>query len=188
MLPINYRLTPSVRSVILIIRTVRMILSGPTAKEVHMHPDSIDYSLIDPQMRKLVRSINSSMWIKTVGCCAGRAEHSYGKFYLSLEVYSSEGLKEMLKWLASAFEIAMNEIIDCSQINVIAVPEPEMVVPTKENAFNNQRGALMGNGWFRFDLRPTRTDVLSSKVALQGAIRVLELGWEAMSCCSQDLD
>ena len=63
----------------------------------NMYPDHIDHNLIDSPLRELIKTINNSLWIKTIGSCAGKACHNNKNFFLFVEVKGVRGIRNFLR-------------------------------------------------------------------------------------------
>lgn len=101
----------------------------------NIHPDHIDYTLIDRPLRRLVKAINKSSWAKTIGSCAGRACHIItpnllhgndsvtrpvmGKGWFKFEIGLHRGVtplnKEQTRGGIKALEFGWKAVVKCSQ-------------------------------------------------------------------------
>jgi hypothetical protein len=137
-----------------------------------MHPDTLDYSLIDPPLRRLVRDINKSPWARTLGCCAGNACHETGNFYILVGVRGLEGVRRFTSWLSLARAAGWEECINNPSISAFALPDAEIVGPAPR---------LQDKEWVTFDMRFQLGGAQPDAEQTAGGIRALELGWDALA-------
>jgi hypothetical protein len=144
-----------------------MVMNGTA-----MHPDTLDYSLIDQPLRSLVRDINRSHWARTLGCCAGNACHEAGNFYILVGVRGLDGVNRFTRWLTLARAAGWEECINNPSVSAFALPDAEIVVPGNEMADDD---------WVTFDMRFQLGDRQPDAEQTAGGIRALELGWNAIA-------
>ncbi len=78
---------------------------------ITLDPHEISYEEIDPPLRSLIRLINSRPWIRTYGCCAGRAHHGEDpgderRFFIGLFVQGDNaGISRVRSWVDEANRI-----------------------------------------------------------------------------------
>lgn len=78
---------------------------------IFLDPDEIKFDEIDPQLRSLIRRINSQPWIRTYGCCAGKAHHEEDpsdehQFFIGVLVKSDQaGTSRLQSWVEEANRI-----------------------------------------------------------------------------------
>lgn len=145
-----------------------------------MHPDYIDYALIDSPIRELVKAINKSSWIKTIGSCAGRAYHTKYNFYLFVEVRGVRGIRNLLKWLSLSHTLGFKAYYETRSIKDYAVTEAELFIPNLRNKEHFVSKTAMGPGWFKIAIRLRLGVKLPNKVQTEGGIKALELGWNGI--------
>ncbi|MEJ2190951.1 MAG: hypothetical protein P8Y39_01200 [Nitrospirota bacterium] len=134
-----------------------------------MPPGDIDYALIDPPLRALVRALNRSAWVRTRGCCAGRAAHPGGDFYLALEVRGMEGIRGLLRWLALSRSLGWDMCLEAGALRALVLPDVELCP-----------AAASDGEWVRLELRDILGDRPPTETETRGAIRALEAGWNAL--------
>lgn len=128
----------------------------------------IDYSRIDPPLRALIKNINKCSWARTAGCCAGRAFHDEGYFYLLVMVNGLEGVKAFTRWLSLSRSLGWDECMEGKVISAYALPDAEMI------------GAAHDANWITFDLRFHLDSKQPDRKRTIGGIKALELGWDAV--------
>jgi hypothetical protein len=140
----------------------------------NMHPDTIDYNLIDPPLRNLVKEINKSSWAKTIGSCAGRACHNNKGFYLIIEVKGLKGIQNLLKWMSLSHALGFKACYYEKTIKDYALSRAEIDAP---NFLHNDflpTSALMGDNTLLF-----RRKIFKWNSNMRG-IKALELGWNVL--------
>lgn len=146
-----------------------------------MHPDHIDYTIIDSPLRKLILTINKSSWAKTIGSCAGKACHDNRGFYLIIEVKGIEGVHNLLKWLSLSHALGYNARYKDHTIPDYALPEAEISFPNRLHGDDSITGTLMGEDWIRFYIRLHLGGKPLNKTQTRGGIKALTLGWNAIT-------
>jgi hypothetical protein len=136
-----------------------------------LDPATLDYSLIDPPLRSLVRSINDSPWAMTLGCCAGRACHEFGNFYVRVAVRGLGGVRRFSRWLSLARTAGWEECIASPSVSAFALPDAEILTPST---------ATPEGEWVTFDLLFHLGGSQPGGDETSAGIRALELGWEAL--------
>jgi hypothetical protein len=139
--------------------------------ETALDPATLDYSLIDPPLRSLVRSINDSPWAMTLGCCAGRACHEFGNFYVRVAVRGLGGVRRFSRWLSLARTAGWEECIASPSVSAFALPDAEILTPST---------ATPEGEWVTFDLLFHLGGSQPGGDETSAGIRALELGWEAL--------
>lgn len=152
----------------------------PASKYDNMHPDYIDYSLIDLPLRNLVKTINNNSWAKTIGSCGGRACHKGKGFYLIVEVKGISGIRNFLRWLSLSHALGFKARYESNLLRDYALPMAEIVAPNLLHSDNSNSGALMGKEWIRFHIRFYLGGKLINRAQTRGGIRALEIGWSAI--------
>ena len=80
----------------------------PDYSGIFLEPNEIDYQRIDSPLRTLVRLINSSLWARSYGCCAGPAHHgddpdAEHRFFIGLFIDGDNGgFSHLQCWLDEA--------------------------------------------------------------------------------------
>ncbi|MEJ2313906.1 MAG: hypothetical protein P8Y85_03840 [Nitrospirota bacterium] len=140
-------------------------------RDTALDPDTLDYSYIDPPLRSLVRAINEPSWAMTLGCCAGRAWHDAGNFYILVAVRGIEGLRRFSMWLSLARKAGWEECIDNPSVSAYALPDAELV---------NSAEVMPDGDWVILDLRFHLGGAQPGRAQTAAGIRALKLGWEAL--------
>ena len=145
----------------------------PNYSGIFLEPDSIRYQEIDPPLRNLIRFVNSQIWIRTYGCCAGPAHHGEDagpehKFFIGLFVdEASVGMTQVRLWLEEA-----------NRLNGSTGLRAE-IVPVHKHPY----GQGMVDGWnaYRVSAREIRKgyNPLPPQIYLR-LIKCLETAWEAL--------
>ncbi len=147
----------------------------------NMDPDYIDYTLIDPPLRKLIEAINKSSWAKTIGSCAGRAYHKgKGGFYIIIEVKGIEGIRYLLRWLSLSHALGFKAHYEEHSLKDSAIPTAEIIAPNLLHGNNSVSRPVMGNGWFKFQISLHLGGKPLNRSQTEGGIKALELGWDAV--------
>jgi len=146
-----------------------------------MHPDHIDYNLIDPPLKKLVKAINKSIWLKTIGCCAGKAYHNDKNFYLFVEVKGLNGIRNLLKWLALSHALIAKTCHKYRLSKGYILSKAELTIPNLLNADHFVSKTLMGKNWSKIAIRFYSRGKQPNKVQTLGGIKALELGWVSLN-------
>ncbi len=144
-----------------------------------MPPNHIDYNLIDPPLRKLIKAINKSSWVRTIGSCAGKAFHNNKGFYLIIEVKGIKGIRKFLKWLSLSHALGFKACYEKHLLKDFALPRAEIVSPNLLRDKNSVSRPVMGRGWFKFDIYLYKGEKPLNKLQTEGGIKALELGWKA---------
>ena len=138
-----------------------------------VEPHQIRYAEIDPPLRKLIRLINAESWIRTYGCCAGRAHHddtsaTERQFYIGLFVDGdSAGSKRLGSWLDEA-----------NRLN-----GPTGLSAGLERVYKHPFGQGSVDGWYAYQLAvhevPGRQIPLQPQAYMR-MIKCLELAWKEL--------
>jgi hypothetical protein len=148
----------------------------------NMDPDYIDYTLIDPSLRGLVKAINYSSWARTIGSCAGRAHHkNKGGFYMIIEVKGMKGIRNLLRWLSLSHALGFKACHEVHSLKDFAIPTAEIVAPNLLHGDNSVSRPMMGNSWFKFQINLYNGERILTKEQTEGGIKALELGWDALA-------
>lgn len=119
----------------------------------NMPPDRIDYSQIDSPLIPLIKAINKTRWMFTIGSCAGASYHQHPRksFYIIIEVKGLEGMRNFIQWCALAHKIGFEQHYIKKKINGSACYQAFIESP---NLLHHERGtgAVLGLNWFRFTL------------------------------------
>lgn len=152
----------------------------------NMPPEYIDYNLIDPPLRKLIKAINKSLWARTIGSCAGRAHHEYkGGFYIMVEVKGIKGMSKFLKWLSLSHALGYKACHEKHLLKDFALPKAEIIFPNLLHGENSVSRPTTGRGWFKFDISLYTGGKPLNKLQTEGGIKALGFGWQAVEKTSQ---
>lgn len=147
----------------------------------NMPPKYIDYTLIDPPLRKLSKAINKSSWARTIGSCAGMAHHKDKcGFYLMVEVKGIRGMRKFLKWLSLSHALGYKAYCEKHLLKDFALPKAEIISPNLLHGKNSVSRPIMGSGWFKFDISLYKGGKPLNKLQTEGGIKALGFGWEAV--------
>ncbi|MDI6889595.1 MAG: hypothetical protein QMC83_01450 [Thermodesulfovibrionales bacterium] len=141
----------------------------------NMHPDYIDYTLIDSPLRKLIKAINQSSWAKTISSCAGKACHNNGNLHLVIEVKGTEGIYNFLRWLSLSHALGSKACYENNKIPDFALPKAELSTPNLLRGERSITGAFLGGNWTRFYISLHLGRKPLSKTQIMGGIKALSL-------------
>jgi|GEM_PF-6201720 len=119
----------------------------------NMPPREIDYNQIDPPLVSLIKMINKTRWMATIGSCAGASYHQNPRknFYIIVEVKSLKGIRNFIKWCALAHKIGYEQHYIKKKINGSACYKALIESPNLLR-YEKGTGATLGSNWFRFNL------------------------------------
>jgi hypothetical protein len=135
--------------------------------------DAIDYAEVDPPLRRLIPLMNSQLWVKTYGCCAGHAHHGENpgpehRFFIGLFVPAQNSEVNKLRvWLEEA-----------NRLN-----GPTGLRAEVEYVHKHALGQGNVDGWCAYRvvvIEMEGRDVSSKEQPFKRMIRSLEMAWEAL--------
>lgn len=143
-----------------------------------IHPDDIAgliHIAVDKPLRTLIAMISETTWLKTFGCCAGKALHSSRHFYIITEVKASR-LHTFMRWLSLAHKIGCDRHRENPK-EAFAIARAELEVPNLFYDTESPTGALLGPDWLRFHITFSHMDPVTKPLTM-GGIKALELALE----------
>ena len=133
----------------------------------------IKYDEIDLPLRRLVRLINSALWVKSYGCCGGPAFHGHNpdvghQFFIGLFIDSdNDGIHRLHSWVTQANRLNGSTGL-CAEV---------------ENVLKHPLGQGSVDGWLAYRLAARnvrRRQVSPGPAVFLRLITCLESAWKEL--------